>query len=128
VNPNFVIPSNTSYTANWQFTWWVHGFLGKTIYSVIPSCAVKKMRSISPSEDGIYTGYTLGDDNVFLKARGHRPICLFCLPNLCTLHFTSLKVALSEDEKITTIEAFPRKTGWRNQSGPCQKRWRNRLL
>ena len=30
---------------------------------VIPSCAVKKIRSEIPSEDGIYRGYIRGDDD-----------------------------------------------------------------
>lgn len=51
------------YSAYRQFTWWVHGHLGKTIRRVIPSGAVKKIRSVFPSEDGSYTGYIPGDDD-----------------------------------------------------------------
>ena len=51
------------HSADRQFTWWVHGHLGKTIRRVIPSCAVKKIRGVFPSEDGSYTGYIPGDDD-----------------------------------------------------------------
>ena len=51
------------YSAYRQFTWWVHGHLGKTIRRVIPSCAAKKIRGVFPSEDGSYTGYFPGDDD-----------------------------------------------------------------
>ena len=55
------------YAAYRQFTWWVHGYLGKSIRRVIPSCAVKKIRAEFPSQDGLYTGYIGGeeDDNAF---------------------------------------------------------------
>ena len=33
------------------------------VYSVIPSCAVKKIRATFPAPDGIYTGYIAGDDD-----------------------------------------------------------------
>ncbi|XP_068671269.1 P2X purinoceptor 7-like [Montipora capricornis] len=51
------------YSAYRQFTWWVHGYLGKGIWRVIPSCAVKKIRSEFPSEDEIYSSYNPGDDD-----------------------------------------------------------------
>lgn len=51
------------YSAYTQFTWWVHGHLGKTIHCVILAHAVKKIRSVFPSEDGSYTGYIAGDDD-----------------------------------------------------------------
>ena len=46
-----------------QFTWWAHGYLGKKIRRVIPSCAVKIIRNTFAAEDGIYTGYLPGDDD-----------------------------------------------------------------
>ena len=30
---------------------------------MIPSCAVKKIRSTFPADDGVYTGYVAGDDD-----------------------------------------------------------------
>ena len=51
------------YAAYRQFTWWVHGHLGKTIRRVIPSCVVMNIRSAFPSKDGSYTGYIVGDDD-----------------------------------------------------------------
>ena len=30
---------------------------------MIPSCAVKKIRTMLPAEDGVYTGYMVGDDD-----------------------------------------------------------------
>ncbi|XP_067045481.1 uncharacterized protein [Acropora muricata] len=53
----------TALAAYRQFTWWVHGHLGKTICHVIPSCVVMNIRSAFPSEDGSYTGYIVGDDD-----------------------------------------------------------------
>ena len=44
------------YAAYRQFTWWVHGHLGRKIRGVIPSCAVKKIRLS-------HTGYLEGDDD-----------------------------------------------------------------
>ncbi|XP_022777632.1 uncharacterized protein LOC111319067 [Stylophora pistillata] len=43
------------YAAYGQFTWWAHGYLGKKIRRVIPSCAVKIIRENFPCEDGIYS-------------------------------------------------------------------------
>ncbi|KAL9976758.1 hypothetical protein ACROYT_G014087 [Oculina patagonica] len=51
------------YAAYRQFTWWVHGHLGKKIRRVIPSCAVNKIRQTFPADDGVYTGYTEEDDS-----------------------------------------------------------------
>ena len=51
------------YAAYRQFTWWVHGHLGKTIRRVIPSFVVMNIRSAFPSEDGNYTEYIVGDDD-----------------------------------------------------------------
>lgn len=39
------------------------GILEREFFCVIPSCAVKKIRSEIPSEDGIYSGYIPGDDD-----------------------------------------------------------------
>ncbi|PFX27532.1 P2X purinoceptor 7-like [Stylophora pistillata] len=55
------------YAAYRQFTWWVHGYLGKNIRRVIPSCTVKKIRAEFPAQDGAYAGYITGeeDDSAF---------------------------------------------------------------
>lgn len=51
------------YASYRQFTWWIHGWLGKKIHRVIPSCAVSKIRGTFPEEDGVYVGYQQGDDD-----------------------------------------------------------------
>lgn len=51
------------YAAYRQFTWWVHGHLGRKIRRVIPSCAVKKIRNAFPADSNVYTGYLEGDDD-----------------------------------------------------------------
>ena len=43
--------------------WGVHGHLGKTIHSVIPSRVVMNLRSAFSSEDGSYPGCIVGDDD-----------------------------------------------------------------
>lgn len=49
------------YASYLQFTWWMHGRLGKRIRRVIPSCAVNKIRHVYPEPGGIYTGFVNGD-------------------------------------------------------------------
>uniref|UniRef100_A0A3B4WFR9 P2X purinoreceptor 7 intracellular domain-containing protein n=1 Tax=Seriola lalandi dorsalis TaxID=1841481 RepID=A0A3B4WFR9_SERLL len=44
------------YASYRQFTWWVHGRLGRRIHRLIPSCAVSKIRNIYSEPNGIYTG------------------------------------------------------------------------
>ena len=39
-----------------QFILWEHGYLGKSNRRIIPSCAVKKIRSKYPSPDNVYMG------------------------------------------------------------------------
>ncbi|KAK3746312.1 hypothetical protein QZH41_006888 [Actinostola sp. cb2023] len=51
------------YASYRQFTWWIHGWLGKKIHRVIPSCAVSMIRSVFPEDDGVYVGYKEGDDD-----------------------------------------------------------------
>lgn len=45
------------YAAYRQFTWWSHGWLGKRVRRVIPSCSVNHIRQIYPEETGLYTGF-----------------------------------------------------------------------
>uniref|UniRef100_A0A8C6UFW5 P2X purinoreceptor 7 intracellular domain-containing protein n=1 Tax=Neogobius melanostomus TaxID=47308 RepID=A0A8C6UFW5_9GOBI len=40
-----------------QFTWWMHGWLGRRVRRVIPSCAVNKIRQVYPEPSGLYTGF-----------------------------------------------------------------------
>ena len=40
-----------------QFTWWVHGVLGKKDPRVIPACVVKAIRNEFPEESGEYAGF-----------------------------------------------------------------------
>uniref|UniRef100_A0A672GRD5 P2X purinoreceptor 7 intracellular domain-containing protein n=1 Tax=Salarias fasciatus TaxID=181472 RepID=A0A672GRD5_SALFA len=45
------------YAAYRQFTWWMHGWLGKRVRRVIPSCSVNHIRQIYPEENRLYTGF-----------------------------------------------------------------------
>ena len=45
------------YAAYRQFTWWMHGWLGKRVRRVIPSCAINCIRNNFPELNQIYTGY-----------------------------------------------------------------------
>uniref|UniRef100_A0A3B4Y182 P2X purinoreceptor 7 intracellular domain-containing protein n=1 Tax=Seriola lalandi dorsalis TaxID=1841481 RepID=A0A3B4Y182_SERLL len=45
------------YASYRQFTWCVHGRLGRRIHRLIPSCAVSKIRNIYSEPSGIYTGF-----------------------------------------------------------------------
>ena len=45
------------YAAYRQFTWWMHGWLGKRVRRVIPSCAVNLIRNSFPELNNIYIGY-----------------------------------------------------------------------
>lgn len=40
-----------------QFTWWVHGILGKKRRRAIPSCVVHAIRKRFPEESGDYVGF-----------------------------------------------------------------------
>ena len=40
-----------------QFTWCVHGVLGKKNRRVIPACVVKAIRKEFPEESGFYEGF-----------------------------------------------------------------------
>ncbi|XP_068733080.1 P2X purinoceptor 7-like [Montipora capricornis] len=40
-----------------QFTWWVHGVLGRKNRRVIPGCVVKAIRNEFPEESGEYAGF-----------------------------------------------------------------------
>ncbi|XP_031565199.1 P2X purinoceptor 7-like [Actinia tenebrosa] len=52
------IPNNSlRYASYRQFTWWVHGYLGKKIRRVIPACVVSKIRSTFPNPNEEYTGF-----------------------------------------------------------------------
>lgn len=52
------------YAAYRQFTWWMHGWLGRKVRRIIPSCSVKKIRSVYPEANGLYTGFkTAGTEN-----------------------------------------------------------------
>ena len=59
----FYLCRSLRYAAYRQFTWWVHGYLGKSIRRVIPSRAVRKIRAEFPAQDGIYTGYRGEDED-----------------------------------------------------------------
>ncbi|KAL7388664.1 hypothetical protein ABVT39_018700 [Epinephelus coioides] len=56
-NRNRVTNRSCRCAAYHQFTWWMHGWLGKRICRVIPSCAVAKIRNVYPEPSGIYTGF-----------------------------------------------------------------------
>ena len=41
-----------------QYTWWIHGHLGRRIRIAIPSCAVSAIRDVYPEADpGTYRGF-----------------------------------------------------------------------
>lgn len=44
-----------------QFTWWVHGVLGKRRRRVIPACVVQAIRKEFPEESGQYAGFREAD-------------------------------------------------------------------
>ena len=47
--------SSVHLVGSWAFS--------KKVRRVISSCTVKKIRTMFPSEDGVYTGYMVGDDD-----------------------------------------------------------------
>lgn len=53
----FFLRRSLRHAAYRQLSWWVHGYLGKSIWRVIPSCVVKKIRAEFPAQNGLYTGY-----------------------------------------------------------------------
>ena len=40
-----------------MFTWWIHNCLGKGIRTVVPACAVARIRKKYPEESGIYVPF-----------------------------------------------------------------------
>ncbi|XP_064643604.1 P2X purinoceptor 7-like [Lineus longissimus] len=40
-----------------QMIFWAHGFLGRKVRRVIPSCVVKRIREVFPAADGQYVGF-----------------------------------------------------------------------
>nr|XP_054750630.1 P2X purinoceptor 7-like [Lytechinus pictus] len=60
--PRILENESYRYSAYRLFTYWIHGLLGRGVRKVIPSCAVLKIHSIYPAADGVYTGFSIGDD------------------------------------------------------------------
>ena len=47
-----------------QYTWWIHGHLGRRIRIAIPSCAVSAIRDVYPEAyPGSYRGVEDGEDS-----------------------------------------------------------------
>lgn len=53
----FCIFRSLRWAAYRQFTWWIHGYLGRRVRRVIPACAVSKIRKTFPAPDGQYEPY-----------------------------------------------------------------------
>ena len=52
------IPNKTYRLAAYrQFTYWVHGHLGKHVRRVVPACVITKIRDRFPEPDGRYVGF-----------------------------------------------------------------------
>lgn len=56
-----VVPRSLRLAAYFQFTWWVHGYLGRGNRRVIPSCVVSAIRERYPEASGEYQGFQEAD-------------------------------------------------------------------
>ena len=62
ITPIFLIRFSTWRLATYrQFTWCVHGFLGRKNRRVIPACVVKAIRMEFPEEGGENAGFKLAE-------------------------------------------------------------------
>lgn len=61
----YIFCRSLRYAAYRQFTWWKHGYLGKSVRRVIPACVVQTIRCTFPDPNGSYTGFkdTRNDGN-----------------------------------------------------------------
>ena len=72
-----------------QFTWWVHGVLGKKNRRVISACVVNAIRREFPEESGYYEGFKAPEldlNYVPVNSKTAHP-----LPGQTPGHFTFLK-------------------------------------